>query len=496
MNWPTLSQECTDAIAAALRDVVNAKPRNPLEHVAKHLQERSGLNSSQFEEHFSECKARPRTYILEDTCPANADPYVWVPMRYNDETILDMLTQRVADVVADIMSRDLADNFKDILQRADIAFPEVAYLRGTPDALLFAQTFRALYLVTSGCPMVMENLDDEDPQLSFSCQRLVEWGRSQVHEMSRSVEWMVEALAVGCMLRVVAQNGDFQQRLGGAAMSPEAALLYALSNSPEAIPSYTRLTEEGKRAVVASLQVQFPIRLLFTTEAVPYHFQRVKDLMASFEGGLPYVLSIMAIEHVAHLRTAKISDDEVDIKRLCIQSLVAVDKRPAQRAYELLLKKRAERQAWRLVRDDYLLRAIIRLCCFAGLDGKQPWSEMQLTVERLSPAEQDVLKSELGRKDGLTDVPCFVLHGINSVMTACLDNNKVGQTAAIKLLIRVLSELQQQHKGVSASIIDVRLAGLAAMCRLYKEDGPIEEMPFVIEPAGINKVAVRTAFGA
>eukprot|EP00971_Amphidinium_carterae_P033447 658797-Amphidinium_carterae.1 len=356
MNWPTLSQECTDAIAAALRDVVNVKPRNPLEHVAKHLQDRSGLDSSQFEEYFNECKARPRTYILEDTCPPNADPYVWVPMRYNDETILGVLAQRVADVVADILSRDLVDNFKDMLPKADAAFPEIAYLRGSPEALLFAQTFRALYLVTSGCPMVLESLDDEDPQLSFSCQRLVEWGRSQVHEMSRSVDWMVESLVVGCLLRVVAQNAVFQQRLGGSAMSPEAALLHALNTAPEALPSYTRLTEDGKRAVVSSLQVHFPIRLLFTTEAVPYHFQRVKDLMASFEGGLPYVLSVMTIEHVAHLRTAKVSDAEVDIKRLCIQSLVAVDKRPAQRAYDILLKKRAERQAWRLVRDDYLMR--------------------------------------------------------------------------------------------------------------------------------------------
>mmetsp|Transcript_63318 Transcript_63318/g.151051 ORF Transcript_63318/g.151051 Transcript_63318/m.151051 type:complete len:497 (+) Transcript_63318:158-1648(+) len=496
MNWPPLSPECSDAIAAVLRDVVRTKPSNPLDQVAQKLQQLSGLDPAAFEEGFNECKARPRMYVLEDVCPPNADPYSWVPMRYNDDTILDMLAQRVADVVADVLSPEMVTDFAGFMQRVNIAFPEASYLRGSPQAVLFAQTFRAFYLVASGSPQVIENLDDENPELAFSCPRLVEWGRSQVHEMSRSVEWMVEALAVGCLLRVVAQNPSFQQRLGGSSTSPDIALLHALSNAPEAMPSYVRLTEDGKRVVVASLQVQFPIRLLFTTEAVPYHFQRVKDVLASFEGGLPYVLSIMAIEHVAHLRMATVSDEEIDIKRICVQSLEAVEKRQASRAYELLLKKRAERQSWRLVRDDYLMRAVIRLCCFAGLDGKQQWGEMQIAVEKLSPSEQEILKSELGRKDGLSEVPCFVLHGANAFMTAAMDNANVGQSGAIKLLVRVLLELQQQHKSVSASVIDVKLSGLVALCRSYTDAAPLDEMPFVVEPSGVNRVSIRTSFGA
>ncbi|CAE7638107.1 unnamed protein product [Symbiodinium sp. CCMP2592] len=56
--------------------------------VIAEFQKKSTLDPSEFEAHFLECKRQSRTYVLEDRCPANEDPMVWVPMRYNDDTIL------------------------------------------------------------------------------------------------------------------------------------------------------------------------------------------------------------------------------------------------------------------------------------------------------------------------------------------------------------------------------------------------------------------------
>eukprot|EP00442_Polarella_glacialis_P059126 CAMPEP_0115152920 /NCGR_PEP_ID=MMETSP0227-20121206/66427_1 /TAXON_ID=89957 /ORGANISM="Polarella glacialis, Strain CCMP 1383" /LENGTH=145 /DNA_ID=CAMNT_0002563579 /DNA_START=26 /DNA_END=459 /DNA_ORIENTATION=- len=143
MNWPALTPECSQAIAEVLKDVVQKRPKDLFEHVANQLQERSGLDREQFKASFEGYKRQPQTYVLEDRCPQDEDPLIWVPMRYNDDTILQKLRSRCVDLLQDVLSKEPLDNGRALFDNALVTFPELMYLRNSPEEDTAAQAFRA-----------------------------------------------------------------------------------------------------------------------------------------------------------------------------------------------------------------------------------------------------------------------------------------------------------------------------------------------------------------
>merc|ERR1712139_267115 len=110
------------------------------------------------------------------------------------------------------------------------------------------------------------------------------------------------------------------------------------------------------------------------------------------------------------------------------------------RAYQVYLKKRAGAHSWRFVRDDFLHRAIIRLCCFRGIEEDEAWSEMLMAVEGLGDFEHHMLKVELGQKDGLAEVPVYVLHGASALMANAGSNTDVGLQQAVTVMCRAIDD--------------------------------------------------------
>merc|ERR1740117_1651642 len=113
MNWPPLTPECSRSVGDAIRDAVDKKPKDLLEHVARYMEEMSKLDPAEFEKHFETCRREPRSYKLEERCPASQDPMAWVPMRYSDDTIRLTLEQRALDLVAEIVSPENIENMSD-----------------------------------------------------------------------------------------------------------------------------------------------------------------------------------------------------------------------------------------------------------------------------------------------------------------------------------------------------------------------------------------------
>merc|ERR1712048_726523 len=136
-------------------------------------------------------------------------------------------------------------------------------------------------------------------------------------------------------------------------------------------------------------------------------------------------------------RNSLVTDDEVDLARLGAQCLAALEKYSAPRAYELLLKKRAERHQWRLVKDDQLLRAVVRLCCFQRAQDSESWNNLRSIVEGMAESEKEILRSELGHKDGITDVPAFVPVGGAAFMSQVSQNAELGPKLGVQLLITI-----------------------------------------------------------
>lgn len=287
MNWPPLTPEGSKAIADVLRDAVDKKPRDLFEHVAQQLAERSGLDTADFEKYFDECKRKPRTYVLEDRCPANQDPLTWVPARYNDDTILLMLQHKSTEIVEAILSQDpqAIPNTSALASSCIAAFPELMYLSGSPEELYAFQLLRALQVACTDSQEVLANLaSDPEPAFCFQCGafvgRLRDMGHLEV--VSQNVN-AVEALIVVCVLHALGRHEGFCQRYGGGHTNVELAILHAITREADALPSYQRLGEQHKALVHGTLQVIFPLESLLLTEICPAQYARAKERFEKLE---------------------------------------------------------------------------------------------------------------------------------------------------------------------------------------------------------------------
>jgi hypothetical protein len=485
--------------AEVLQEAVRTKTPDLLEFVAKKLEERSGLDATVFEAHFEEFKRKPRTYVLEELCPIGQDPLWWVPMRYNDETILNMLRTRAHDIIGDILAQDLIEDSQNLFHRARVAYPELMYLRdSTENEQAAAQTLRSLYLGCSSCSSIVDNgLDDADPMLAFRCRPLVTCARNCFFESCRQIE-RADALLVTCLLLVVGRNPGFQQRYGGGHRTPELAVIYAMEHEPESLPSFSRLVLADRQLVLATFQAYFPMEMLVNVEVAPAHFARVKDLLTAREDGTDFFLSALGVEHLVRCRSTIFPDASVDLVRLATQCIAALNKHSGPRAYELYLKKRAERHSWRLVRDDHLHRAVIRLCCMRGSEEDDAWGEMLTTVEGLDDRKQGVLQTELGQKDGIVDSPVYILNGGGALMAASCGNADVGLPAAVSLLVRAIEDVRERYgKVVNHKVVNIRLESLAARAMQYRTGGGsmFEDTPFTLQEVGAGEVAINVVPG-
>jgi len=216
---------------------------------------------------------------------------------------------------------------------------------------------------------------------------------------------------------------------------------------------------------------------------------RVKESLAPFEGGLPFYVAVIAVEQVVQCRSAVMADKAVDFIRIGVQCLSSLDKTSAVRAYELMLKKRAEKHAWRMVRDDYMVRAIVRICCFTGREDEAGWAEIKEIVEgMLSDSEKEALKEHLGRRDGSGDTPVYVLRGAGALLSRASASAQV--TPVLRKLCQVFEDLARSFDRVmNHRTVNVHLESLE---RVLRDGGAsFEGAPFVLDEIGPSLVELR-----
>jgi len=502
-----LSSKTSEILAEVLRDCVHTRPADLFGHVAQALQERSGLDPLEFEKHFEECRQKPRTYTLEDRVPVGQDPYNWVPMRYNDDTISLSLKRRAAELTSEILAAFAIEDMKAFLDRMVVAFPELMYIRASPSELVgnfgatgpeelaALQALRAVYLACSGCPEVP--FDDESVEMDFRCEALVRQARAVFLQPAKD-EAVLEALVVLMMLRALGANENFRRRCGGGVeRSPEEAALHAIDNQESVLPSFHRLSSEQKTKIRASLQVFFPLGMLITTEAMPAHFSKAKDHLVPCPGAMDLFSCALVVDYMVSCRAGLMKDEAVDYVKIGLQSLASLDKYSAPRAYEMFLKKRGERHGWRVVRDDNLLKAIVRCCCLAGLEDTDAWNDMLSSVEKLPDRQREVLQTEMARKDGCAESPAYILVGGGQFMRAACSSLAVGAMPALLLLARILEDaarhfdhalLAHQH------MVHIDLRSLAKRVTGYTPGGAaFEDLPFTLQESGVGFAVVRLA---
>eukprot|EP00931_Biecheleriopsis_adriatica_P021137 TRINITY_DN13913_c0_g1_i1.p1 TRINITY_DN13913_c0_g1~~TRINITY_DN13913_c0_g1_i1.p1 ORF type:complete len:514 (+),score=131.01 TRINITY_DN13913_c0_g1_i1:76-1617(+) len=505
MNWPALTPECSQAIAEVLKDAVQQRPKDLFGMVAAELERKSGIDPAEFANFFAECKQKPRKYVLEDRCPAEENPFDWVPMRYNDDTILHKLQNDASELFADIMSTEELPSGRELFDRASQAYPELSYLRDSPQEVEAMENLRGLALCCSGFPGALEEesgglsmLEDADASLTFRCASLLAGVREHLltpvafasqEGMMSSIE-KLEALMVFQVLCFIGQNQNFRQHYGFTSdQDPQVVAVAAVDNFIEAVPSFGRLPQASKVLIKSVLQAYVPFCWLLHAEALPVHFLSQKEWIAKTEGGLLFALAAAALQYIPSQRTVQAPPETQDLIRVVGTCLPNVEKNSASRAYELYLRKRAERHQWRLMRDDFMHRSIIRLCCMVGIEKTSTWNEIEALVESLSDKEKQVLKSELGEKDGIACVSGYVLTGISKLLAQVFNNERLNLRSGVRLVIRLLEALVQSYDGTGMPVIQVDLEALIARARDYSGGPLLEDTPMTFRSFGQGRLA-------
>jgi len=332
--------------------------------------------------------------------------------------------------------------------------------------------------------------------VSFLCEALAREARETLLQPARDPE-VLETLVVFSVLRALGAHDAFRSRHGGTDRGPEEAVLRAIDNEERALPSFHRLSAKQKAIIKASLRAFFPVSMLVSTEAVPAQFAKAKEHLASCEGALGFHSCALVIDHMVRCRSALIRDDAVDFVRLATQCIASLETYSAPRAYEMFLKKRAERHSWRVVRDDHALKSIVRLCCLAGLDDTDAWNRMMSAVEQLPEREQEVLHTELGRKDGCVDSPAYVLLGAGEFMRCACSSQALGATPSLLFLARILEESSRHFDHTvhpNTSMVTIDMSTVARYVKKYTPGGaPFEDTAFSIEEAGPAFAFLRLA---
>jgi len=492
-----------------LKDAVHSKPKDLLEHVAQALQDRSGMDPVDFEHFFEECKRKPRTYVLEDRCPVGQDPFSWVPMRYNDDTILRTLQLRGSELITEILAALPITDTKGFLNKVCVAYPELSYVREKPSELVEQQmsfapselaAFQAMRAVYLGCSGVSApECEDEFIEFGFLCEALVQDAREKILK-PEVTETMMDTLFVFLILRVLGAHEGFRKRYGGDNVEPEAVILHAIENEVSVLPSFARLQPDQKALITAALQVYFPLDMLITAEVVPTHFLKAKELLTPLEGGMMFYICAVVLDHVFRCRTRLVPSEAVDLARLGCECLTDVSKHSAPRCYELFIKKRGERHSWRVVREDLSLKAIVRMCCFAGCEDTDAWSLMLSTVDALPDHEKEVLKTELARKDGFFESPVYVLEGAGKFMEAATTNNNLTAKPALLLLARILEDAARSFDRLATlnqRTVSLNLDQLAPLARDWSPSGAkFEDTHFEFESLGTSTVLVKLSGAA
>jgi len=449
---------------------------------------------------FEECKRKPRTYVLEDVCPTDEDPFIWVPMRYNDNTILLNLQSKAADLLTDVKSTEVLPSAQELFNRAVVAYPELMYLRGSPEEVLAAQTLRAFFLCCSGYSSTFDvSLEDDNPEFTFRCapllsgvkNNLLEFVLTNRESMQITLQKM-ETIVVCLLLHIVGRNEGFRDRFGCGEEEPEKVILAATEQCPEAVPSFGRLPQASKRIILAMHQAYFSFGSLMSAEAIPAHFLLLKEIMVPAENGLNFFLAVVAMEYIATQRTVPVPQESGDIIRLIGLCFPGVEKHSASKAYELYLRKRAERHQWRLMRDDFMHRAIIRLCCMSGSEDSKVWNEIQHVVEGMSDAEKEVLKVELGQKDGVASSPAILLIGGAELMAQAMSNPVIGLRPAVKLFCKLLEQVSDNCANNQSLQIKVHLDSLVHRAREFSGGAPFEDTALKLDMLGPAEIVVRS----
>jgi hypothetical protein len=431
MNWPELSPGLSFALEEILESSYKAKPSDGLlEYIIEELQSRSGWDEAKYVGTFNDACKVVRKYKLEDECPANADPFIWIRKRYNDEAIFAFLRSKGMECSSE--AEKVGDG---VLTELPKFVPELAYLRSLPAKQRWFETYARV--IASICRTVPAPGAEKHPAAPT-----VELVRAGLKSANAQLDYD-EAIAVGLMkcladLPRVAQN---KKDTAFSVFEAEKGWFPSIFKHPP--------PTQNKLALIAGLPTVLgpfmrgellPAQLLTYKEAgnvetlMAYEFAAFLAELATDEQMLtPYLATTM--------ERAMSCISEAATKTVHILSSQFLEKVANSCGYPFLISPGSGDK------NPLQCRAVLRISLLTDkILESDGCNKVEEAFATLSASEKQTLQRELC-KDGLLQHPAFDLRHVHSWMTVA--SKKGPLESALQLLAAIFQESSSEISGAN-----------------------------------------------
>merc|ERR1719387_2360177 len=408
-----------------------------------------------------------RQYKLEDECPTNADPFIWIRKRYNDEAIFAFLRQKGLECSGE--AEKIGDG---VLTELPKFVPELAYLRSLPAKQRWFDTYARV--IASICRTVPAPGADRHPAAPT-----VELVRAGLKSANAQLDYD-EALAVGLMKCL----GDLPR----VAANKKDTAFSVFEAEPGWFPSIFKHPQRIQQRLATIAGLPTVLGPIMRGELLP------AQLLAYKEAG--NVETLMAYEFAAFL--AELATDEqmltpyiastMERAMSCISECVT---KTVHIISSQFLEKVANASGYPFLiapgpgdKNPLQCRAVLRLSLLTDLilesEGCQKVEEAFGT---LSASEKQTLQRELC-KDGLLQHPACDLRSVHAWMSVAAKNGPL--VPALLLLAAIFQEAGSEISAANLREpnVVVDCASLIPVAQVVADDQPIDSTAVTTERNG------------
>eukprot|EP00435_Cladocopium_sp_Y103_P017711 s1429_g4.t1 len=305
----------------------------------------------------------------------------------------------------------------------------------------------------------------------------------------------------------VAKLPKFRAQLAPHCSSPTQVLADVLENWPQVLPSFVRMPQEAQSLARDCLTSEFIFAEFIWAEIPPASVTKVKTMLSAsrkslsglmdktkYLGVFLYCVFIemsasqsQSLEGSLYMTEEQTAADRWKEFEVGKNAILRLEEDSEQAVYDSILARSAQAAGFTFDGSKRESRALARLACMANItESWGLWAENGYSKISLFGLQEDqrVTLSTYLAADGINpnSKPAFAFQdGRLFLQKAIANEQSVGPSAAILILLKVCQEVYEKYNDKSKSLLMVKLSRLATFAADFQGSVTFQDMPFALE---------------
>ncbi|CAK0904969.1 unnamed protein product, partial [Prorocentrum cordatum] len=360
----------------------------------------------------------------------------------------------------------------DFLQIADSLFMELGYF-GLGEADVRKSTLCALlavfWVAADHYELFVRGQPEGERLTPPSWEKLQEWAKRTVC-LTGSTSMLSTTLVFVAIMNL-SRIKSFRQAFAPDVDEPDEALAAILQKSPILVPSFMKLNEHQRQAILSALKANFNFGQFLQAENLPGNLSAAKQILmeSGNTSGSVNTLGLFLFRNFAALSGLRgkdslegslfMTDEFYSNYKVGLDVLKHLMRESAQQVYERFLKERARAQALSFYPHDPASRARVRLACLARVFDAEGGREVSEALAGMEPGQRRSLIHFLNA-DGIDQKPGFLLYFAPHVLANARRNPSIGLTLGLEMLVTVYEAAAREYVDSEQTVVTVMLPEL------------------------------------